>query len=77
MKAILEFNLPEEEEDHINAVKGTQYKIAIDSLYESVFRPSLKHERPIIGDKLTPEHHQLLQAIWVLIDEHFEECKHG
>lgn len=77
MKAILEFNLPEEEEDHINAIKGIQYKIAIDSLYESVFRPSLKHERPIIGDKLNPEHRQLLQAIWVLIDDHFEECKNG
>lgn len=34
MKAILEFNLPEEAEDHLHALNGIKYKIALDELDE-------------------------------------------
>jgi hypothetical protein len=29
MKAILEFNLPEEEKDHLDAVNGTNWKLVV------------------------------------------------
>ena len=39
MKAMLEFNLPEEQEELNYALKGTQYSDQIDEIYNLVFRP--------------------------------------
>ena len=49
MKAILEFNLPEEIEEHLNAINGINYKIALQemdrwlrSVEKNDLKPSLK-----------------------------------
>jgi hypothetical protein len=43
MKAILEFTLPEEQEEHQNAVKGFCYKLALEDM-DNYFRSRLKYE---------------------------------
>jgi hypothetical protein len=43
VKAILEFNLPEEKEDHETAIRGTDYKIALEDM-DNYFRNRLKYE---------------------------------
>lgn len=42
-KAILEFNLPEEQEDHKIALHGLDYKIALEDM-ENYLRGRLKYE---------------------------------
>lgn len=42
-KAILEFNLPEEREEHEDALKGSTYKCQLDDVWNKVFRPRHKH----------------------------------
>lgn len=32
MKAVLEFNLPEESEEHLNALNGVKYRAVLDEL---------------------------------------------
>jgi hypothetical protein len=72
MKTIIEFNLPEEKEDHLDALNGSRYKCQIDTLYNEVFRPHLKYDKT-----LTPNIEQAIEAevlikIWEKIAEHFE-----
>lgn len=43
MKAILEFNLPEEREEHTEALNGWKYKLQLDEVWDKVFRPAYKH----------------------------------
>lgn len=43
MKATLSFNLPEEQEEFETAVKAFDYKIALEEVWEKVFRPAFKH----------------------------------
>lgn len=43
MKAILEFNLPEENEDHDLALNGYKYKIIVDEI-DNYLRSKLKYE---------------------------------
>lgn len=43
MKAILEFNLPEEGEEHEAAVKGMKYKCQVEDIWQVFFRPRHKH----------------------------------
>lgn len=43
MKAILEFNLPEEREEFELAQKGLAYKHQLDEVWDKVFRPRHKH----------------------------------
>lgn len=43
MKATLEFNLPEEQEEHELALNGHKYKIAVEEIWNQVFRPYYKH----------------------------------
>lgn len=43
MKAILEFNLPEEREEHEDALNGVKYKCQLDEIWDKVWRPYLKH----------------------------------
>ena len=73
MKAILEFNLPEERDDHINALHGSIYKIKIDTLYDEVFRPIFKYDQPIKGKVLSDSERELLEHVWELIYEHFDD----
>lgn len=43
MKAILEFNLPEEEDNHLYALNGIKYSIVIDEL-DNWLRAKVKYE---------------------------------
>jgi hypothetical protein len=43
MKAILEFTLPEEREEHEMALNGCRYKIALEEMF-NYFRQRLKYE---------------------------------
>ena len=42
MKATLEFNLPEEEQEHRDAIEGTSWKLAVWDL-DQILRNALKH----------------------------------
>lgn len=42
-KGILEFNLPEEQEEFNDAAKGGAYKYTIEDIWQKVFRPAFKH----------------------------------
>jgi hypothetical protein len=71
-KATLEFNLPEERDDHVNALYGSVYKMKIDTIYSEVFRPVLKYDRPVKGKVLSDSERELLKQVWELIYEHFD-----
>lgn len=43
MKATLEFNLPEEQEEFETTVKASDYKLALWDIAQEVFRPARKH----------------------------------
>jgi len=73
MKAILEFDIPDEKEQHIDAVNGSKYKGQIDSLYNDVFRPILKYGNPIIGNNLARQHELIVTEIWIRVSEHFAD----
>ncbi len=72
MKATLEFNLPEERDDHINALYGSIYKVKIDTIYDEVFRPILKYDQPSKGKVLSVSQREILEHVWELLYEHFD-----
>jgi len=43
MKAILEFNLPEEQSEHADAINGTQWRCAVQTI-DQTLRNRLKHD---------------------------------
>lgn len=43
MKAILEYNLPEDQEDFIRATKALDMELALWDIANEVFRPARKH----------------------------------
>lgn len=43
MKAVLEFNLPEEKEEHNLALNGLKYKNQLDDIWQILFRPRHKY----------------------------------
>lgn len=43
MKAKLEFDLPEEREEHEDALNGTKYKLQLEDIWNKMFRPRHKH----------------------------------
>ena len=72
VKTTLEFNLPEERDDHINALYGSVNKMKIDTLYDEVFRPIFKYDQPIKGKVLSDSERELLEQVWELLHEHFD-----
>jgi hypothetical protein len=71
MKAILEFNLPEEEQQHSDAVNGTQYKMAIQELDEYL-RRRLKYETLSNYDEvdaIRTELHNILDSLNLIINQ--------
>ena len=52
MKAILEFDLPEENEGHRDALAGWRYKAVISDLYAHI-RSELKYNDKLTSDKVT------------------------
>lgn len=73
MKTTISFELPEEREELNNALNGRLYKTRIDTLYNEVFRPHIKYEKPIIEDSLTGQEYEIIKAIWHKVAEHFED----
>lgn len=80
MKSTIKFNLPEEREELNNALNGSRYKARIDTLYDRVFRPHIKHGKPLIAkseiemEELTQEQLAIIEQIWYNVFNHFEDC---
>lgn len=66
MKATLEFNLPEEKEEHEDALKGTEWKWALEEVI-SYLRNETKHVDH------TVEEYKVLDAVWDKIVKIMEE----
>jgi hypothetical protein len=74
MKTTISFTLPEEREELDAALKGSLYKASIDELYDQVFRPHLKYDKPILEEEeLTEEQFLVIEALWKKVAEHFED----
>ena len=69
MKAILIFDLPEEEEEFNNAVNGSNAKIALWDINE-MFRSMLKHTDP---DKDFKNPTEVVERLWERFREKIEE----
>lgn len=80
MKSTIEFSLPEEREELRDALNGSKYRARIDTLYNEVFRPHIKYDKPLMAksenemQELTPEQLAVLEQIWENIFKHFEDC---
>lgn len=62
MKATLEFNLPEEDREHLDAVNGTKWKILLSD-FDQTLRRYLKHGHTFVDvedclERLRKELHQ-------------------
>jgi hypothetical protein len=79
MKTIIEFNLPEEKEELQAALNGSLYKDRIDELYDMVFRPHFKYDKPILPkddssmQELTDEQLAVIEQLWENVRQHFED----
>ncbi len=67
MKASLTFNLPEESEEHQDAINGSKYKYQLDEVGNHVFRPARKHGYPDTRIQ------KLMEALDTLADKHGAE----
>jgi len=78
MKSTIEFNLPEESEELQDALKGSLYKSRIDSLYDEVFRPHFRYDKPLMlkddssMQDFTDEQRAILEQVWENVRRHFE-----
>ena len=76
MKAILEFNLPEELEEYSDAIKGYAYREAFEQVWEQIFRPRYKHghKNEVINAILLDDK---AQALMDYLEEIYLEIKEG
>jgi len=79
MKSTLEFDLPEEKDELKDALNGSVYKSRIDTLYDEVFRPHMKYNKPLMAkdessmQELTDEQLEIIEQIWENVLKHFED----
>ena len=79
MKSTLEFDLPEERDELNDALNGGKYKARIDMLYDEVFRPHMKYNKPILAkdessmQELTDDQLEIIEQIWENVFKHFED----
>jgi len=79
MKTTISFELPEEREELNDALNGSKYKAKIDTLYDDIFRPHLKYDKPILEEtqcrmqELSEEQREVIEALWKKVAEHFED----
>jgi hypothetical protein len=79
MKSTLQFTLPEEKEELEAALKGGLYKARIETLYDQVFRPHIKYNRPLLHSpkdkmqELTDEQLAVIEQIWENVRQHLED----
>lgn len=72
MKVIMEFNLPEDKNDFELALEANFNAAKIETLYDEVFRPHLKHDLKLFdGHKLTDIEYKIIQTIWEKVSNHF------
>lgn len=70
MKVTLEFELPQETEEYKLAMDGAKTRIALDDVWEKIFRPEFKHGYPnerlneLAADPKVSEAIQLLAKIY-------------
>jgi len=70
MKAILEFNLPEDREDFKMALNANKYHIIVENLYNDVFRPVMKYNE----DRKQVEAFEMVwDKVNTYIQEHLED----
>lgn len=43
MKAIIEFDMPQDTEKYVAAMRGAEYRTALRDIWEQMFRPYFKH----------------------------------
>ena len=75
----IEFDLTTEDgfENFKHAVYGNKYFYLIDSLYQEVFRPSLKYDEPLVNEEgaemeITQDRYNVIRAILNKCLEHFK-----
>lgn len=79
MKTTISFELPDEREELNDALNGSKYKTCIDTLYQDVFRPYLKYDKPILEEsdakmqQLSDEQREVIEALWKKVAEHLED----
>ena len=66
MKAILEFNLPEEHHEHQDALQGSTWKCAVDDII-NYLRNETKHVDH------TVEEYETLHKVWEKVSDILEE----
>lgn len=69
MKVTIEFNLPDEKFEYEATFNATANKIKLDSLYDEVFRPHFKYDKPILNSYLTNKEKEIIEKIWDEISE--------
>lgn len=76
MKAILEFNLPEDRFEHTRAVKGTDAYIVLWEVSQQIFRPARKHgylSDPKLNQLLGGDHGDAVEEAIGLLEDKFHE----
>ena len=65
---------PEVERDDVeHHINGPRYYYQIDSLYDRVFRPYMKHGISIIDNKeATDLEQEVVRKLWEKVSEHFD-----
>jgi len=73
-KAILEFNLPEENEDFDLAREGWRYHNQIEEIWQKVFRPYRKHGYPNLKlNKVIEDNPEVAEVIIESLIEIYQE----
>ncbi len=70
-----------EPEDLVHMIRGPKYRLALDRIYDEVFRPHIKYDVSILDNKreMNDKESEVIQAIWdklrnYLHDELGEDC---
>ena len=64
---------PYSREDLTHMINGPRYKDKIDCVYDECFRPHLKYGVSVLDGEMDDREHEILEAIWKKVYEHFFE----
>lgn len=79
MKVTITFDAHEEREEIDAALKGMRYKTIIDTLYDEVFRPHFKYDKPLMAkddssaEELTEAQRLILEQVWENVSRHLNQ----
>jgi hypothetical protein len=68
-KAILEFKLPEEEQEHKDAIEGTSWKVAMWDL-DQTLRDAIKHGCDQCEDNRDAAFEYIREELYKILDHH-------